>query len=106
VLFNNDIAQAADMTYYSNSFTNDVLGNRYFYSKYLTARKFDPYVMNHTHWILYDFLTHRKLTIKNGKGWHIPVRPNFPNNFQDYSEEQLKQLDQEWVHWQWTAKNN
>lgn len=101
VWISNSTPQMCDHLYYSNSFTNDVLANRYSFTKYLTIDS-DRIELGHTHWILYDYTSERKLVIKNRLGHFVPVRPNFPENYSELTVEELKELDRQWIQYQWS----
>lgn len=104
VWVSNGIPQMFDHLYHADSFVNDVVGNRYSFDKYLNRHN-DRAEFGHTHWILYDYVTLRKLLIKEITGTYIhyiPVRPNFPNNYSELSVEELKALDNQWIQYQWS----
>jgi hypothetical protein len=106
--------QIGDFYNRANSFTNDVIGNRFYYTNSVKMSKFNntltywPTQMNN-HWVLLDYLLARRLAsmVDNSNRLSeeisVVIRPNFPkDNLRNYSIEQLQEYTNEWIQWQWT----
>jgi hypothetical protein len=95
----------------TNSFGNDVVGNRYYYCKSRDLYNFRSELappskrLAQNHWVLYDFFQSRRLLpskFPNETDGQIPIRPNFPDNLRNYSYNYLQSLDEQWIKSQWT----
>jgi hypothetical protein len=106
LFYTGKIPAIQDFYFVTNSFTNDILGNRHTYKKE-TRRGWDLFNRrNHTqgllfitdnHWVYLDYINRRRMVIKKLQ-WpesHI-VRPNFPDNLDNISREDIIKLVEEW----------
>ena len=104
---NSQFPGATDFYYRCNSFTNDIMSERYNYKKIHQGNQFAPYFTSWhmpliAHWMLVDYLNARRLVGINNfyPGCLIPIRPNFP-------KVDLRQLNpdklHEWFNDYWVA---
>ena len=101
-----------DLYFRTNSFTNDVLSTRNYHNKLVDIKKFldiNRYTPGYetmpgthdVHWILLDFLCKRRLFEQSDKKYEsnhaTVIRPNFPDNLDTYSIEEIRELSHKWM---------
>jgi hypothetical protein len=95
-----EIPGASDLHYQSSSFGNDVMSNRFYYTKAielnLINKDYWPGLSMHNHHILTDYLFLRRMKINDRFRPYkqIVIRPNFPDgNLDDCSVAELVEFD-------------
>jgi hypothetical protein len=101
-----------DLYFRTNSFTNDILSTRNYHNKlsevgkFLDVNRFTPgyETMPGTydvHWILLDFLYNRRMFEQSDRKYEANlatvIRPNFPDNLDEYTVEQIREFSHEWA---------
>jgi hypothetical protein len=109
---NTRLPHSQDFYIRTNSFGNDVIANRVNHRKWVNFFKGHPRPatsekFHANHWVLFDYFQQRRFgqvkSFENETQGQVPIRPNFPSNMnlRNYSSEYLKQLDREWIAYQW-----
>lgn len=102
LFFNNDLQLEQINDFYSRSSSagNNIISQRFYY-----RNDEDPETKINNHWLVLEYLRTSNMMPNQScpnLGDSIPIRPNFPqDNLNNYSMEYLKQLDKDWIAYQW-----
>lgn len=111
-----ELPSMGDLYFRTNSFGNDVLSTRNYYNKldeikkFLDVNKFTPGYetmpgTSDVHWILLDFLYKRRMFDYPGGKYEsnlaTVIRPNFPDDLDAYSINEIRNFSKEWIRIQW-----
>lgn len=95
------LQQVNDFYSRTSSLGNDIISERFYH-----RNNENPNTDINNHWLVLEYLNKIGFVPNNlcpNLGDSIPIRPNFPaDNLDNYSMEHLKQLDKEWITYQWT----
>jgi hypothetical protein len=87
---------AQDLYYQANSFSNDIMAERFYYKKSIEYNHTDNNINNH--WILCDYSYARRMqAIPLVKpNFQMPLRPNFPDDPRQYNWLELSEYEAKW----------
>ena len=102
LFYNSDLKLDQVNDFYSRSSS---AGNNLISQRFNHRNNENPDTSINNHWLVLEYLNKVGLTANtqcSNLGDSIPIRPNFPqDDLNNYSMDYLKQLDKEWIAYQW-----